>query len=158
MTERIPAGRDPEHWADEQIREAMARGDFDGAASHGRPLDLSDRGDPNWWLNRKLADEDAALVPPAIRLRREHDDLLDAVPVMRSRRAVRVAVEALNTKIRYANSHGLPGPPSTLMPVDVERQLARWEAAADQRPSRPPPPPETPVVVGRWWRRLLHRG
>ena len=156
MTERIPRGRDPEHWAEEQVREAMARGEFDDASAHGRPLDLSDRGDPNWWLNRKLREEDAAPVPAAIRLRREYETLLDAIPTMASRRQVVTAVEALNTRIRYANSHGLPGPPSTVMPIDLDRQLARWEDAADLRPSRPAPagPPE-PAPRRSWWRRML---
>lgn len=158
MTERMPAGTGPEHWADQQIREAMARGEFDGLASHGKPLDMPDVHDPNWWLNRKLRDEDAVPVPPAMQLRRDHDSLLEDLVRLPTRDAVLAAIELVNGRIRYANSHGLPGPPSTLMPINVDRQLARWEESAHLRPS-PPARPETATTADAppraWWRRLF---
>src|ERR1700738_2187049 len=38
--------------ADEKIREAMERGEFDNLPGHGKPLRLKERGafeDPTWW-------------------------------------------------------------------------------------------------------------
>lgn len=157
MTERIPHGTSPEHWAEQQIREAMERGEFDDLPGRGRPQELGDARDPNWWLNRKLRDEDAVPVPPAMALRRDHDSLLADLVALPTRDAVVAEIELINGRIRYANSHGLPGPPSTLMPIDVDRQLARWEAAAQLRPAPAPMEETEPPVAPRrsWWHRLF---
>ena len=42
---------------EKQIREAQERGDFDNLPGAGKPLDLSDSGDPDWWLKRFAARE-----------------------------------------------------------------------------------------------------
>lgn len=39
---------------------------------------------------------------------------------------MRVIITEINEQIRYVNSHVVHGPPSTLMPLDVERTVARW--------------------------------
>jgi Domain of unknown function (DUF1992) len=44
--------------AENRIREAMERGEFDHLKGAGRPLDDTDGCyDPNWWLKRKLRQE-----------------------------------------------------------------------------------------------------
>jgi hypothetical protein len=42
---------------------------------------------------------------------------------------VRSALEALNERIRHVNRTTVSGPPSTMMPLDVERVVARWRSA-----------------------------
>jgi hypothetical protein len=43
--------------ADDKIRAAIARGEFDHLPGLGQPLDFEDFDDPNWWLRRKLREE-----------------------------------------------------------------------------------------------------
>jgi hypothetical protein len=43
--------------ADDMIRAAIARGEFDQLPGLGQPLDFEDADDPNWWLRRKLREE-----------------------------------------------------------------------------------------------------
>ena len=38
-------------------------------------------------------------------------------------------VEAINVRIIYINSHATAGPPSTLMPLDLDTVLERWRTA-----------------------------
>ncbi len=152
MTERIPRGLAPETWADRLILEAMERGEFDGLGGAGRPLALGDAGDPDWWVKRKLREEEFVALPPALELRRDRDRLLEAIENLPSEAAVRMALVALNGRILYANSHAIPGPPSTLMTMDVEPQVARWRAADPSR-SIAPVAVAAPAAEPRrrWW-------
>jgi Domain of unknown function (DUF1992) len=43
--------------ADDKIRAAISRGEFDRLPGLGRPLWFDDADDPNWWLRRKLREE-----------------------------------------------------------------------------------------------------
>jgi hypothetical protein len=44
--------------AENRIREAIERGDFECLEGAGRPLrDVDDHYDPNWWIRRKLQHE-----------------------------------------------------------------------------------------------------
>jgi len=44
--------------ADNRIREAMARGEFDGLEGASRPLADIDGGyDPDWWIKKKIERE-----------------------------------------------------------------------------------------------------
>lgn len=147
---RLPRGVDHEAVADRRVDAALAA---DGLRSawRGRPLDLSDAGDPDWWIRRKLRDEEHVALPPALQLRRDRDELLGRLDEHTDEHAVRAALEELDARIRYAASHVIPGPPSTLMPLDVDALVARWRA---RRPPPPPRPPDPPVRV-RWWRRTI---
>jgi hypothetical protein len=44
---------------------------------------------------------------------------------------VRELVEAINTRIRRVNATATAGPPSTVVPLDVEAVVERWRAARD---------------------------
>lgn len=156
MTERLPPGADPREVAEERLAAARRRGEIDNLAWHGRPLDLSDAGDPDWWVRRKLRDEQVAL-PPALQLRRDRDELLATLHTLRGEGVARTALEALDGRIRYAASHVIAGPPSTLLPLDVEALVEQWRA------TRPPPTtlaPAPPATVPRLRRALrwLRRG
>jgi len=61
---------------DRRIREAQERGEFDNLPGAGKPLDLSDADDPEWWIKRYTRREQidpSALMPPTLALRREAD-------------------------------------------------------------------------------------
>ena len=55
------------------------------------------------------------------------EDLVDRVGELRSEDAVRKAVDELNVRIREVNRKPPSGPPSTLMPLDVERVVNLWK-------------------------------
>lgn len=127
MTERKPAGVSFESWIDRQIREAQERGEFDDLPGKGKPLtDLDQPYDEMWWVKQKLRRENVSVTPPSLALRREVDDLDVRLAEFRLEADARVAVEELNARIRKANRIPVDGPPSRLMPVDVEATLARW--------------------------------
>ena len=129
MTERKPAGVNFETWIDRQIRDAADRGEFDNLPGAGKPLPGAGRqDDENWWLNSYLRREGvtgATLLPPAVLLRREADELPTVVQKMRSEADVREAVSDLNRRIVECLRQ-----PSDLRisvrPVNVERVMEEW--------------------------------
>lgn len=61
--------------AEERIREAMERGEFDNLPGHGKPLPLEERGpfeDPTWWAGFHIL-KNARLAPAWIVERKELD-------------------------------------------------------------------------------------
>ena len=130
MTERKPPGVSWETWIDRQIREAMERGEFENLPGAGKPLaDLDRPRDDMWWVRDKLRREEVSYLPPALELRKQADDAMDAVVRARTEDEVRRIVADINERIRYLNSHLVSGPPSTLMPFDVEEVVRGWRAA-----------------------------
>ena len=129
MTERKPAGVSFETWVDAQIREARERGEFDNLPGAGKPLtNLDGNHDEMWWIRQWLKREELSFTPPAIALRKAVEDMLANVGRLLTERAVRNVVEELNSRIRELNR--IPpttGPPSNLMPLDVDVVLARWD-------------------------------
>ncbi|MEU0739335.1 DUF1992 domain-containing protein [Streptomyces sp. NPDC006134] len=128
MTERKPPGVDFESWVDRQIRDAEARGEFDRLPGAGKPLpaDVDAVYDELWWVKRKLAREGASVLPPALALRKEAEDVLEAALRAPSEPAVRRMVEDLNVKIRDVMFKPPPGPPLGLKPYDVDEVVRRW--------------------------------
>ena len=134
MTERKPPGVSWETWIDRQIREGMERGDFDGLAGHGKPLADVDRPhDELWWVRNKLQREGVSYLPPTLALRKDVEDARDAITAAGSEDEVRALVADINERIRTVNRQATSGPPSNLMPLDVERSVETWRSA--QRPS-----------------------
>lgn len=129
MTDRKPPGVSFESFVDKQIREAQARGAFDGLPGAGKPLPGADAPyEEDWWLKRKLRDEGVSHLPPTLRLRKEAEDALKAAACAGSEDEVRRIVGAVNDKIREALRKPLSGPPLNLVPYDVERVVADWRA------------------------------
>ena len=127
MTERKPGGVSWESWIDRQIREAQQRGEFDNLPGAGKPIDGLDRPhDEMWWVRKLLKKENLSFTPPTIALRKSVEDFLDRVGEQESEAAVRLLASTLNAKIADANSKATSGPPSNLMPLDVERVVATW--------------------------------
>ncbi len=138
MTERRPAGVNFETWIDRQIREAEDRGEFDNLPGAGKPLPgAGQRDHENWWLNSYLRREGVTgdtLLPPAVLLRREADELPSVVRRMRSEAEVRETVAEFNKRIveflRQPSDLRI-----SVRPVNVERIVEEWRAG---RPAEPP--------------------
>ena len=78
----IAAATDRAAFIETAIQVAIRRGDFDDLPGAGKPLEgLGTHHDPDWWIRRKIEQENlTGLGPPAILLRtedRELDDQLD---------------------------------------------------------------------------------
>lgn len=147
---------------DRQVREATERGAFDGLSAAGKPLDDAVLGQTagEWaveWARREGADMTAAL-PPALALRREREELVEAVPGKTTEDAVRAAVEQFNERLDAAYRRPQEVPPVALAFVDLDRQLARWREANPLGPAEPEPAaPDAPVAQRPWWARARFR-
>ena len=131
MTDRKVTAAQWESAIERQIREAMERGDFDGLPGAGQPIAGLDRPrDEMWWIRDKLRREQVSHLPPALALRKELDDTLDRIAAARAEAEVRAHVAAINQRINYVNSHITSGPPSNVIPLDVDRVVDRWRARA----------------------------
>jgi hypothetical protein len=119
-----------ESWVERKIRESMARGEFDNLPGHGQPIaDLARPYDELWWLRKKLRDENLSIDPPALTVRRELDDTRARIAAAGSEAEVRRLVAVINERIVYVNAHITFGPPSDVVPLEVEGVVAEWRAA-----------------------------
>lgn len=103
------------------------------------------------WARREGGDLTAAL-PPALAMRREREQLVDAVPSLASEAAVRALVADFNARLDQGYRRPQGDPPLATPFVDVERQVGLWRAA---RPAPAPPSQEMPdpaVPRRRSWR------
>lgn len=161
MTERKPPGVGFETWVDQQITDAMRRGDFDNLALAGKPLPgAGGDDDENWWLNsylRREAPDVEALLPPEMLLRKEIDRLPETVRGLASEDGVRAAVAEVNERVRQS-WRTTTGPQKPVGLANADTVVARWradrEAAAVGAEPAPAPSPEPD---GPWWRRLIRR-
>lgn len=138
MTERKPAGVSFESWIERQLREARERGSFDDLPGTGKPLPRT-LGDELAWVREKVRREDlpvSALLPPALAVAKEVEDLPERLARERSEVRVRLLVEDLNTRIDAARRGPQVGPPVRTGLLDVETVVAAWRG-----PSVVPPVP-----------------
>src|SRR5437867_816710 len=127
MTERKPPDVTWESWVEKQIQESIERGDFDNLPGAGKPIPgLAAPYDELWWVKEKLRQEQLSHLPPALVVRKELDDALERIAAARTEAEVRRHVAEINQRIVYVNSHTISGPPSTLMPLDVEWVVEDW--------------------------------
>lgn len=156
-----------EHVVERIIREAIERGEFDGLSGAGRPLDLSDLDDPDWWVKRYAKREGIDLgagLPDVFTLRRERStfplSLLDLTEA-----GARAVLEDYNRRVKEdrlrSTRTGVGPPPVIAGLVDVEEMMVLWAQARDARAATaatlPQPPPTTepapPAGARRWWAR-----
>ena len=159
MTERKPEGLSWQSWIDRQIREGQRGGAFDDLDGHGQPIDdIGTNHDELWWLKAKLRAEDIEYLPPTIAIRAERAAAIDAAMASSTETKARVIIEDVNARIRYINSHGAGGPPSTAVAIDVEVFIDRWRIA---HPSLPDLEDQVDASnrdatsTTRWWRRVV---
>jgi hypothetical protein len=112
--------------ADLQIRRAVERGEFDDLPGSGKPLDLSDRHDPDWWLKKLLVRERLVLLPPSIQLRKDDAALDGRLDELWSEEDVRLEIEEFNKRVLRGRYQPAAGPPLVTMPRDVEATVAAW--------------------------------
>lgn len=150
-------------WVDQQIRVAMAKGEFDNLPGAGKPLkDLGSEHDPDWWLKKLIEREQVSgVLPPALQLRKEDAELADRLDAHNVETEVRREVEDFNARVIRARYTPVEGPPLVTMPRDVEEEVAEWAArraarAASRRAEREgsvTPTQEPPRR--RWFRRAM---
>jgi hypothetical protein len=135
VTDRKPAGASFESWVDAQINEARDRGEFENLPGFGKPLpDLTGDHDELWWIRNWLKRENLSFTPPAIALRKAAEDLLATLDKFPTERGLRAALDELNARVREMNrSFVVDGPPSNMMPLDVEPIVVRWAALRAER-------------------------
>ncbi|RBQ17996.1 DUF1992 domain-containing protein [Spongiactinospora rosea] len=128
MTNRKPDSMGFESWIDQQIREAMERGEFDDLPGAGKPLpNRNELADELWWVKQKAQSEGLTLpLPPTLALRKEAEEALAAARGARTENEARKIVEEINAKIDKAIRKGLSGPPLNLMPFDIEAIVTEW--------------------------------
>lgn len=150
---------------DKAIREAQERGDFDNLPGAGKPLDLRDVNDPDWWIKRYAARENLDLggaLPGALALRKEAAGYPDSLVDVASERNVREIIEDYNKRVLADRLRPAVGnlPPLLARTLDVDEMVEGWrhlraerqaarDAGAAAAPAAPPVAPRAP-----WWRRL----
>lgn len=115
---------------EDQLREAMERGEFDHLPGSGRRLDLGEDS-PNWWARRKMEEL------------KHHDHLTELLGELQRDRdriwslpdedAVREATTDFNRRINDANRR--LGAGERIAPLDPEAEVAIWQRMSRLRPS-----------------------
>jgi len=161
---------------EKQIREAQERGEFDNLPGAGKPLDLSDSGDPDWWVKRFAARENLDLggaLPGALALRKEAAGYPEALADVRTEANVREIIEDYNRRVLADRLRPAVGnlPPMLAKTLDVDEMVARWRSLRDEvqereRQARAERDAAQHAELaghragGRtsWWRRFFSRG
>lgn len=129
---------------EQQIRAAENDGAFDNLPGKGRPIPgLGAPRDDLAWIADKLRAENVDIgdvLPPALALAREVEQLPHRLQRINSEAQVREIVTDLNARIRRAYLAPQVGPPMRVNRVDMEDAVAQWRAA------RPVPRPRAAVV------------
>jgi len=121
-------------WVDLQVRQAMARGDFDNLPGAGKPLpDLGDEHDPDWWVKRLVERERIVVLPLSVELRKEDAQLDERLDREATEKQARALVEDFNERVVKARYAQPQGPPLITMPRDVEETIARWRERREAR-------------------------
>ncbi len=126
-----------ESWVERQIREATERGEFSGLAGAGKPLDLPDGDDPDWWVKRYLAREGldaSATMPPVMQLRAEAASYPQSLADVADEAAVRELLRDYNQRVVADRRRPVVGRamPLTAPTVDIEAMVSRWRALRDE--------------------------
>jgi hypothetical protein len=133
MTERKPAGMSFETWVDSQISRGIARGDFDDLPGAGKPLP-SRTADESMvaWVIEKAKKENLdvfGMLPPALALRKEREDLPRRAATLPSETAVRALAEDFNDRVRLFWRRPQEPPVVPVGLADVEAIVAQWRGA-----------------------------
>lgn len=151
-------------WVDLQVREAMARGDFDNLPGTGKPIkNLGTQHDPNWWVKQLIEREKiTGVLPPALQLRKDDAELEEQLDRHTAESEVRRLLEDFNQRVMKARYTPVDGPPLVTMPRDVEAEVDAWrerrlvrrrEAEARRARQRAQAEPTTRPRRRRWFKR-----
>lgn len=155
------------------IREAQERGDFDNLPGAGKPLDLRDINDPDWFVKRLAKRENLDLggaLPGALALRKEAAGFPESLADVRTEKNVRDILQDYNQRVLADRLRPAMGslPPLLAGTVDVDDMVAKWrrlrasmEAAdartADERARGDQERRDEPGGRGRWAHLLRRR-
>ena len=127
MTQRKPPGVSWESFVERRIREGMERGEFDRLEGSGKPIaGLTEPHDDDWWIREKLKREQVSFLPPTLAIRRDVELAREAIAAATTEAEVRQLIAEINAKVVAVNSKATAGPPSTVMPLDVESTVDKW--------------------------------
>ncbi len=151
-----------DEWVDQQIRIAMARGDFDDLPGAGKPIkDLGPQHDPDWWVKRLIEREKiTGVLPPALQLRKDDAELDGQLDRHTAESEVRRLLEEFNARVMKARYTPVDGPPLITMPRDVDAEVQRWRDRLRQRRESARTQPDVRREAAqhkparkRWWKR-----
>jgi hypothetical protein len=142
MTERKPPTVSFPDWIEHQIRTAERAGAFENLSGAGKPIPNIDRpqDDLDWvanYLRREQVDV-ASVLPPALALAKEVEDLAGRLAERRAEAEVRHLVEDLNDRIRRAHRQPQVGPPIRVRPLNIDAVIEQWRTDRAQH-TRPAP-------------------
>ncbi len=153
-----------------QIREAQERGDFDDLPGAGKPLDLSDSDDPDWWVRRMAKRENLDLsgaLPGALGLRKEAALYPAALAEVRTEKQVREIITDYNKRVLADRLRPAVGnlPPLLAKTLDVDEMVDPWRGLRAQRDeqartaaaeaARAAAAERATTQRTPWWRRLF---
>jgi hypothetical protein len=115
-------------WVDQQVRVAMARGEFDNLPGAGKPIEgLGSIHDPDWWLKKLIEREKiTGVLPAALALRKEDVEFDATLDQHTSERVVRDLIADFNKRIIEARRQLQGGPPVITPTRDVEDEVTAW--------------------------------
>lgn len=126
--------RNQTHWVDLQVRRAMERGEFDDLPGAGKPLNLPEKHDPDWWVKKLIEREQiTGIAPAAISLRLEDAELDSVLDREATEDGVRRVVEDFNRRIVEARRQLTGGPPVITPTRDPDNEVEKWRQRREQR-------------------------
>ncbi|WP_353508548.1 DUF1992 domain-containing protein [Intrasporangium sp.] len=145
------------------IREAQERGEFDNLPGAGKPLDLHDANDPDWWIKRYAARKNLDLggaLPGALALRKEAATYPGSLMDVATEQNVREIIEDYNRRVLADRLRPAVGrlPPMLAKTLDVEEMVEAWRRLREQQQAEQarraaaarPATPES-AARRRWW-------
>jgi hypothetical protein len=127
VTERKPPGMTWDTWIDRLIRQAQEQGEFDDNPYTGKPIPGLDKPrNDDWWTQQLMVREGIDALPKTIQVRKALDRALAGIAAAADEEEVRRIVADINEKILDVNRKAASGPPSNMMPLDLDRVLATW--------------------------------
>jgi hypothetical protein len=121
-------------WVEHQVRAAMARGEFDNLPGAGKPLNLPDQHDPDWWVKGLIEREKiTGVLPPALALRREDAELDAELDRLGSEEEVRRTLADFNERVVAARRQLQGGPPVVTPLREVEDEVNAWRQRRAER-------------------------
>ncbi|CAN5595363.1 hypothetical protein BH10ACT10_BH10ACT10_14590 [soil metagenome] len=145
------------NWVDLQVQRAMDRGEFDDLPGAGKPLDLPDKHDPDWWVKQLIEREQlTGIAPPAIGLRKEDADLDALLDREATPDGVRRLVEDFTARVVDARRQLMGGPPVVTPIRDLDAEVEAWRARREERRARAADQPDPATATrrrSRWWHR-----
>ena len=139
------------------IEAAARRGDFDDLPGAGKPLDLPDTDDPDWWVNQRIASGDIdseALLPVVVLLRKEYERRDETLAALPDEKAVREYAADFTERV-HEDRRANPFQRMLAPAWDADDAVARWRQVralrAPETPEDARPVPES-APRRRWWR------